>query len=153
MNRIVLHRIPHLQTWAWAIIKALPEVCGIWQRCGLHPGDKFQDWIRDILKKEKIATVQQLQDRMDLAKSGLTIREGVTPPDNRASMVGDAADVSKAELKLVTSDIVTQTKVVFPEDAKLYYAVSRDKRTMALRVNTVARQASLIHAEVAPSRP
>jgi NTE family protein len=116
-----------LQTWA--ILKALPEVPGIWKRCGLHPGDEFQKWIRDVLAAQKqngkgITTVQQLLDRMKLAESGLTIREGVTPPGNRAFMVGYPDDISKAELKLVTSDIVTQTKVVFPDMADLYYAVS-----------------------------
>jgi hypothetical protein len=105
----------------WDITKAATELPRIFKQRGLHPGDKFQTWIKmDVLVAHHITSTEELTDHMmKLDTCGLKIREGTTHPEMQAG----AAYTGKAVLKLVTSDIVTQTKVVFPGDANLYYEV------------------------------
>lgn len=103
---------------ACAVAKALPELPRIWQNRGLHPGNKFQDWVKEQL--EGIENVAGLHEAMSLDRlsNKVHLREGVQ------RSAEELAGISRATLKLVASDISTQTKVVFPDMANLYYAVS-----------------------------
>ncbi|WIA37128.1 hypothetical protein OEZ86_014091 [Tetradesmus obliquus] len=101
---------------AWAVAKTLPELPHIWKNRGLHPGDKFEAWVKEQLTDKGITDVAGLHARMSLDKSGLQIREGVL------CSAEELAEISRATLKLVASDVTTQTKVVFPDMADLYYA-------------------------------
>jgi hypothetical protein len=124
-TRIPVHSLAAVLQFK-AVAFAIPELPTIWRNRGLHPGKEFQDWVRTQLEDKHITTVAQLLNRMSLAEAGLEIRPGAQryTADNAMFGVDNPADISKAELKLVTSDIVTQTKVVFPDMADLYYAVS-----------------------------
>jgi NTE family protein len=78
-------------------------------RLGLNPGDVFQDWIANILKRKKITTTRELLDRLNQLPEGLRHR-------NRAEKI----DV-KASLALIAADVSTQTKAIFPKMAELYW--------------------------------
>lgn len=105
---------------AWAVAKALPELPRIWQNRGLHPGNEFQDWVKKQLEDKGIENVAGLHEAMSLDRlsNKVHLREGVQ------RSAEELAGISRATLKLVASDISTQTKVVFPDMANLYYAVS-----------------------------
>ncbi len=79
---------------------------------GLNPGDVFQDYIAGVLKQAGITTTQELYQRMATLPPGLTLREG------------DPAKLQNItpRLAIVAADVSTETKVVFPEMAKLYWA-------------------------------
>lgn len=120
-----MSQAPQLVGAAW-------ELKGVWSRRGIHPGDAFQDWVRKLLKENDITTVAQLKDKMAIDKSlGLHVRperDSTAGPGKgpfEARMATDLNDITTASLKLVTSDVVTQTKVVLPEMAQLYHKVTR----------------------------
>jgi NTE family protein len=79
---------------------------------GLNPGQAFQDYITGVLKEAGITTTQKLNQRMATLPPGLTLREG-----DPAKLAG-----ATPRLGIVAADISTETKVVFPEMAKLYWA-------------------------------
>ena len=78
---------------------------------GLNPGDKFLEWLSNLLEREGVGTSQKLLDRMATMPAGLTTREGepLTP------------DPAQSPLALVAADVSTQTKVDFPRMAPLYW--------------------------------
>lgn len=80
------------------------------------------------LNENGVSTVADLKKKMSLEGLGLHVRSDrivVGPPSNSgAPSLEDRPEyIDKAELKLVASDIVTQTKVVFPDMADLYFKV------------------------------
>uniref|UniRef100_A0A383WDF1 Patatin n=1 Tax=Tetradesmus obliquus TaxID=3088 RepID=A0A383WDF1_TETOB len=113
---------PSKLSLAWAVAKALPELPRIWQNRGLHPGNEFQDWVKKQLEDKGIENVAGLHEAMSLDRlsNKVHLREGVQ------RSAEELAGISRATLKLVASDISTQTKVVFPDMANLYYAKADD---------------------------
>lgn len=87
------------------IIKALLI---LFCRLGINPGKDFEEWIRQILKDNGI------EDTKDLLKVHNEIPE--LKPRKGVNM-----DNLRKRLVMVSSDITTQTKVHFPEMAKLYW--------------------------------
>jgi NTE family protein len=80
---------------------------------GLNPGKDFYNWISDILARRGIHTLAQLKDRLATLPKGLRTRNG---------KLLDTAEKAEARLALVAADVTTETKVVFPEMAELYFA-------------------------------
>jgi NTE family protein len=78
---------------------------------GLNPGDKFRSWLVDVLKGAGIGSVRDLRTRLATLPEGLKRRGG------KKFTVDDAG----AHLAIVSADITTQTKVVFPEMGPLYW--------------------------------
>ncbi len=76
---------------------------------GLNPGSKFQQWIAEILLKNKITTTAELNSLREELPPGLKHRRGE-----------DIRDL-KPRLVMVSSEITTQTKVFFPEMNSLYW--------------------------------
>lgn len=78
---------------------------------GLNLGKAFHDWITTLLQEKGVRTYADLKQIRSILPSGLRNRLTNTPlkPD------------SFARIALVAADITTQTKVVFPEMASLYY--------------------------------
>ena len=108
----------------------LTELRTIWRRKGIHPGVKFQDWVRnEILAPNNIKTLKDLREKMNVSNVGMKIRESRMPdaaqnPNKRAFMMGQSlGELYDADMRLVASDVTTQTKAVFPDDARLYYKV------------------------------
>lgn len=82
----------------------------LFKKVGLHPGDKFLEWLSGCLSGFGVKT---------LADANRLI-ENIPP--NLVHRI-DNTDFKKpiAELKLVAADLTTSTKVVFPEMAPLYW--------------------------------
>ena len=78
---------------------------------GLNPGEVFHSWLRRLLDEQGIRTVRDLHQLRTLtAADGLRRRDGsVYAPDR------------PIRLAVVTADITTESKVIFPEMAGLYY--------------------------------
>ncbi len=79
-------------------------------KLGLNPGNDFKDWITGELAKVGIKTLEDLQ------KLRSELPEGF-------HFVGDGSEVKDVipRLAVITSDITTHTKVVFPDMAGLYW--------------------------------
>jgi len=77
---------------------------------GLNPGDEFLDWLTGLLGRHGVTSTKQLQDRMQPPQ--LYTRDGKKLPKSKTG----------AKLAVVTADITTETKVVFPEMAPLYWS-------------------------------
>lgn len=78
---------------------------------GLHPGGTFLTWLRQVMAGWGAGTVRELQQARLLPPGMLHLRNG-----------RPYAPAGPLRLALVAADITTETKVVFPEMAKLYYA-------------------------------
>lgn len=76
---------------------------------GLNPGNEFQAWIENILGSKQITTTQELLDRLNDIPDGLRHRDSKQQLDVKPS------------LALVAADVSTQTKVIFPRMAELYW--------------------------------
>lgn len=93
-------------------------VHGAWieayKKMGLNPGNAFTLWMTSILASAQISELGQLQERFDEVPEGMTLANGST------------FDPSKfpRKLKLVAAELTTQSKVIFPEHAPLFWANS-----------------------------
>lgn len=92
--------------------KAAQIIDDLRDHLGLNRGDAFLRWMTDILAREGIQTCRDLRRRMETLPAGLRTRGGV--PLNTPTKAG-------SRLALVTADVTTETKVVFPEMAELYF--------------------------------
>jgi len=99
---------PNLIKLGWKGMQVIDSL--LWE-LGLNPGDKFLEWLSELLEREGIATSRKLMDRMATIPAGLRTRNGepLTP------------DSTKPPLALVAADVSTQTKVDFPRMAPLYW--------------------------------
>lgn len=78
---------------------------------GLNPGTVFHDWLRRLLDERGVHTVGELQRLRTLTPAdGLRRRDG--------SVYAPAQPIRVA---LVAADVTTESKIVFPEMADLYY--------------------------------
>jgi NTE family protein len=80
------------------------------RKLGLNPGDDFKNWLEGALSDVGINNLKDLQElRMQL-------------PEGFHSVI-DGAEVKNTspQLAIITSDVTTHTKVVFPEMAELYW--------------------------------
>jgi len=77
---------------------------------GLNPGNHFHLWLKDILRINKILNTKQLVKKMNTLPEGLHLR-------------GDKSHTVKPEvkIKILTSDITTNSKIILPEMGELYY--------------------------------
>jgi NTE family protein len=93
------------------VFKGMQVVDSLVWKLGLNPGEKFLEWLSDLLQEEGVGTTQKLHDRMATMPQGLRTRDGepLTP------------DPTKSPLALVAADVSTQTKVEFPRMASLYW--------------------------------
>jgi NTE family protein len=103
-----LVRTPNLFQLGWKGMQVIDNL--VWA-LGLNPGDEFLMWFSGLLKREGVGTSRELRDRMTTLPAGLRTRDGepLTPEE------------TKSPLALVAADVSTQTKVVFPEMAPLYW--------------------------------
>jgi NTE family protein len=103
-----LVRNPNLFQLGWKGMQVIDNL--VWS-LGLNPGDKFLEWLSSLLKREGVGTSRELRDRIATIPAGLRTRNGEPL----------APDKTKSPLALVAADVSTQTKVVFPEMASLYW--------------------------------
>lgn len=84
----------------------------LFKKLGLNPGDEFEKWITNSLADYQITTIQDLNKRLKDLPDTLHHRDGTvgwTKPE-------------KAKLKIVASEITTQSKVYFPMMSNLYWS-------------------------------
>ncbi|MEN9456998.1 MAG: hypothetical protein RL210_2517 [Pseudomonadota bacterium] len=93
--------------------KAVQCIDNLNERLGLNPGDRFQQWISGLLQRENVATLAALTQRMNTVPTGLRTRAGAAL---------DTPEKMKSGLAIVAADVSTETKVVFPQLAHLYFA-------------------------------
>lgn len=84
---------------------------------GLNPGEVFKKWLEKELRKVKIKTIAQLEDRMRSLPGSIRIR---TDKGGRPLHKFDAFKPS-VNLAIVAAEVTTETKVIFPEMAELFY--------------------------------
>jgi NTE family protein len=79
------------------------------RKFGVNPGNNFEEWLTSILAKAGIITSDDLAKQRDILPKGL-----------RNTGNGDDKNF-KAKLAIISSDITTHTKAVFPEMSILYW--------------------------------
>ena len=77
---------------------------------GLNPGNNFVDWITKILADQKIATTSELL-KLRQRPPGLLLRSGIN---------GSVDDMIPS-LKIISADITTESRIIFPEMNLLYW--------------------------------
>ncbi len=77
---------------------------------GINPGDFFYDWIKQQLLSNDIKTVSDLNNKAAEPVPGLHLR--VPNPDGTNNLRGDVT--------FITSELVTQNKIQFPEMCYLF---------------------------------
>ena len=94
----------------WQILKVRKHVC---THYGLNKGDAFLNWLQKLLADSGINTLYDLDLRLSTPPKGLRLRNGTLFTD---------ADRPGGRLVIVATDVTTETRVEFPEMAKLYWA-------------------------------
>lgn len=101
----VLLAIGIIATYIRILLKRL-KISGF----GINPGDYFYDWIKERLVENGVVTVQDLNDKASADIEGLHLRE--EHPDELNNLKGDVT--------FITSELVTENKIQFPEMCKLF---------------------------------
>jgi NTE family protein len=91
--------------------KAMQVLDNLREDLGLNPGDAFLNWMKTQLKQAGIGTVTDLVTRLSELPPNLRVR-------NKGPL---SVEEAGARLKVVAADVTTETKVVFPEMAGLYF--------------------------------
>src|SRR3989339_126314 len=82
---------------------------------GLNPGDNFQHWVKNLLNQ---CGIKNLGDLQELRNKGVS-------DGNRLTLRGIGTPVgpdSFQRIAIITADITTGSKIVFPEMAELFYS-------------------------------
>jgi len=85
---------------------------------GLNKGDNFTNWIDDILTGEAADTTKLLK-----------LKINTFPPLKKRTATGSSNVRIKenyGQLKIVSTDITTESRAIFPEHAELYFQKSED---------------------------
>ncbi|MFB9862371.1 hypothetical protein EFA69_12905 [Rufibacter immobilis] len=102
----------HKKKWYTQLFKTTQVLDNFREDLGLNPGHAFHQWVKSLLAKKKIETLAQLRERRKEGLGNLLLRN-----------TDRLYDFRKAEfLALIAADVTTQTKVVFPEMANMYWA-------------------------------
>ncbi len=92
----------------WTTARILP---GLLRNMGINPGIHFYNWVSEILAKYSVKTTKDLLEKRSKLPASLHIREGV-----KQTLSG-----LTASLNIIASDITTESKVIFPQMADLYW--------------------------------
>ncbi|SMF38729.1 NTE family protein [Alteromonadaceae bacterium Bs31] len=89
-------------------------------RYGLNPGDEFHSWMTEELAKRKVASWGEMKAQMNKPVAGIGVYE---ENDANSLLYPISADRWRPELKIVSAEMCTTTKVIFPEkDGSLFYS-------------------------------
>lgn len=98
---------------AWAVRNHLRD------DYGLHPGQKFTRWLEKLLRERQVNSIEELIARRVAVPEG-GLRRLPSPVSGIATEQDYHSD-ELSRLAIITADISTQTKVIFPEMAPLYW--------------------------------
>ena len=111
---------PGLAKGLW---KAMQILDNLDEMQGLNRGDRFHEWLTDVLAQSGIRTTRALRQRMAATPLGWHLRPGslhaASQLDGQPTL--PALDPTKDYLCIVTADIATETKVELPRMAALYW--------------------------------
>ncbi|RIH67228.1 hypothetical protein D1164_02040 [Mariniphaga sediminis] len=81
---------------------------------GLNPGRAFEQWIETVLKEStnKITTIGELLEKRS---------KEYFPKGLKHRITGEPITDDSAQMHIITADVTTQTKVLFPQMAHLYW--------------------------------
>lgn len=83
---------------------------------GLNPGKNFHDWMKNLLNQKKIGSMDDLEQLRNAGPSdGNQLK-------NRLTNATYQSMAELLDLAIIAADITTQSKIVFPEMASLFYA-------------------------------
>ena len=89
-------------------------------RLGLNPGDAFHHWVTEQLTSFNATTWQALKSTMNMPVPGLVFQNSSDPTSPPMSIPDERW---RPELKIVTAELTTTTKIVLPErDGLLFYS-------------------------------
>lgn len=92
--------------------KAVQVIDTLNANLGLNPGKVFLDWVTKLLDDVGIKTLADLEARINTIPPGLRTRAGEAL---------DTVEKAGARLAIVAADVSTETKVIFPDNADLYF--------------------------------
>lgn len=99
---------------------------------GINTGNNFLEWITGILKKNGISTTEDLERSMIARVPPLRLRQDTGRPQS-TNPEDNTPNITGPRVKFITSDIVNQTKVEFPDDSCNYW-LEPDKENPAVYV-------------------
>ena len=109
--------------WLWKYSVSLTILRSLLKHLGLNPGTTFHQWLKDILAENHSDSWQALKQKMNTPIPGLRF-DPVPLPDNIEVPSAASFDPQnwQVELKVVTAELSSTTKIVLPErDGKLFY--------------------------------
>lgn len=83
---------------------------------GLNPGIHFHEWLSGLLEEKKIRSLGDLKKIRSEKPEGLRNRVTGMPVTDE-----EFQDALYAELGIIAADVTTETKVIFPRMAQLYW--------------------------------
>ncbi len=94
---------------------------------GLNPGKNFEEWLETVLKKypNQISTIGQLMEKRN---------RKYFPEGLKHRLTGKPLADEVAKMFIIAADITTQTKVLFPAMATLYWGDKADEISPAKMV-------------------
>ena len=109
--------------WLWKYSVSLAILRPLLKHLGLNPGTTFHQWLKNILADNHSDSWQALKQQMNTPVPGLRF-DPVPLPDNLEAPNAVPFDPQnwQVELKVVTAELSSTTKIVLPErDGKLFY--------------------------------
>lgn len=91
------------------------QLFSAWRRLGAHPGAVFQTWLNNIFSSYAVPNKQAMDRKLQLPATLKFQVGGLDLPLKPAPT---------PSLKLVAAELTTQSMVIFPRDAQLFYKVS-----------------------------
>ncbi|MEN5173626.1 patatin-like phospholipase family protein [Acinetobacter higginsii] len=102
----------------------LPKIGLLWAegkfskaKLGINPGKAFEEWLGEKLKEHGVTTTNDLLQNL-INPNDLQIKDPARQIDEQEYFT---QNFKKNELAIVSADITTQTKVIFPKMAALYW--------------------------------
>ena len=87
---------------------------------GLNPGNKFHEWLTRLIRSKKIKSYADLKKLREKGTSSAKNKLYRIGADNAKTEYKDIKHIS--EIAIVTADITTESKIVFPQMLDMFYA-------------------------------
>jgi len=100
-------------------LKATQVIDNFQKDFGLNPGNNFHEWMTALLKQKNINTYADLNA---LRLKGLSAGNKLQRIKNNGTKEDYTDATHWTEMALVTADITTQSKIIFPKMMELFYA-------------------------------
>jgi NTE family protein len=112
---LLLKAVKKLFKILWTLLWILFVIIYAVIKKGMNPGKNFNEWLASILSDNNIKSTRDLI-KLRRKPEGIVIRPGI---------IRDASDLSP-KLKIITAEITTETRVIFPEMNYLFWNITDD---------------------------